>query len=200
MLIVIAGCGRLGASIAKALSGEGWDIAVIDKPISRRYLGSGFDGLVIEGDPISRDALEEAGLARASIFVAATSDDNVNASAVQAVKAFFPVPRAIARFVDPERAAFYRGLGVDTICPTETGLNQILDFIRCDGFSPLEATVDPNVICVLPNKEWIGASLKEISPPPHRRLIGLLRGRKFLEVKDNTTVRPEDSILVSRGR
>jgi trk system potassium uptake protein len=200
MYIVIAGCGRLGSGLARALSRQGCDVAVIDKPMDRRYLGNSFDGLTVEGDPIGREALERAGTGKAALFVAATQDDNVNASAVQAAKAFFSVPRAIARFMDPDKADFYRNLGVDAICPTATGVNQILDFIRKDGFSPLGAIVDPDLICVLPNEDWIGAALRDLKPPSSRRFVGLIRGSRFHEAEEPTAIRGGDSILVARRR
>jgi trk system potassium uptake protein len=200
MYVVIAGCGRLGSGLARVLSSEGCDVAVIDRPMDRRLLGGGFDGIVVDGDPIDRSALESAGVGKADLFVAATSNDNVNASAVQAAKAFFSVPRAIARFADPERESFYKGLGYDTICPTATGINQVLDFIRNGAFSPLGAVVDPNMTCVFPNEGWVGSRLRDIKPPSGRRFIGLVRGTRFYGAGEPVQVRQGDSVVISRRK
>jgi len=198
MRVVIAGSGRLGSGLATVLSKDGNDVAVVDRPMDRRRLGASFDGLTIEGTPIDQEVLERAGLRKAELFVAATSDDNVNAAAVQAAKGFFHVPRAIARFMDPERAVFYKKLGVDAVCPTTTGLNQILDFIRTGDFSSLETIVDPDIICVRPRLEWMGMSPINLAMPSDRRVIGLVRGETVYGRDEGQTIRQSDSLLIAR--
>jgi len=197
--VVIAGSGRLGSGLARVLSSEGKDVAVIDEPLDRRRLGSSFDGLTVEGNPIDPETLELAGIRKAELFVAAMPSDNMNAAAVQAAREIFMVPMAIARFVDPERELFYRGLGFETVCPTTTGLNQVLDHIRNSAFSPLRATIDPDMTCVLPREDWIGLPLRDIRLSAGRRVAGLVRNGKIREPADAVVVRADDTIVLSRN-
>ena len=198
MHVIIAGSGRLGSGLARVLSSEGNDVAVIDLPLDRRRLGASFDGLCIEGNPIDPEALQLAGIRKADLFVAATSDDNVNAAAIQAAKGIYDVPLAVARISDPEKESFYRGLGFETVCPTTTGMNQILDYLRDRAFSALRATVDPATTCVLPREDWIGHSIREIMMPHGRKIVALVRHGKIHAYEEGLAVRGDDSIVLTR--
>jgi trk system potassium uptake protein TrkA len=197
MRVVIAGSGRLGSKLASALASTGHDVTVVDCPMDRRRLGASFDGLTVEGNPIDREVLEQAGIRKADLFVAATSDDNVNAAAVQAAKGFFSVPRSIARFVDPERERFYRGLGIDAVCPTTSGLNQILDYIRTGSLSSSDSKIDRDLVCIHPSEEWIGESPRGLRLPSGRRIIGLVRDGRVFDSEDAPPIDEGDSLLVS---
>lgn len=198
MYIVIAGSGRLGSGLARTLSEEGEDVAVVDRPIDWRRLGADFDGLTVEGSPLDLEVLKAAGIRKARLFVAATQDDNLNAAAVEAAKGIFKVPMAVARFMDPERERFYRSLGVDTVCPTTTGMNQVLDYIRNAEFSALAAAVDPTVTCVVAREDWIGQPLSRLRPGKGRRVLGLVRDGRLHGAAERLQVRVGDSLVVAR--
>ena len=196
--VIIVGSGRLGSGLARVLSSEGNDVAVVDLPLDNRRLGPSFDGIVIEGNPIDADALENAGIRKADFFIAATADDNVNAAAIQMAKGVYNVPIAIARISDPEKEDFYRKLGFDTVCPTTSGMNQILDYVRDRTFSSLQATIDPSTICVLPRQEWIGNRLRTIRMPHGRKIVALVRQGKIHGYEEGISVRSDDSIVLAR--
>src|SRR5512136_2181237 len=103
MLVMIVGCGRLGAGLARALSGKGHDVVVVGEDIDLARLGSDFDGVTIRGDPAEQDVLLKAGVERAELVVAATADDNVNVLVVQLARKIYQVPLTLARITDPER-------------------------------------------------------------------------------------------------
>jgi len=129
MFIVIAGCGRLGAGLARVLSSQGHDVTVVGEDIESRRLGGDFDGVTVAGSPIDEEILERAGLRKADLFVAATTDDRLNAMAAQVAREVFSVPSTLARIADPAMELFYRGLGLATVCPTSTTIDEILDLI-----------------------------------------------------------------------
>jgi trk system potassium uptake protein TrkA len=129
MFVIVAGSGRLGSGLARALSSRGDDVVVVGESIDSRWLGPDFDGVTVKGNPIDEDVLASAGLGKADVFVAATADDVVNAMAAQIAKEVFAVPLALARMTDPAREDFYRELGLATVCPTSTGIEQILALI-----------------------------------------------------------------------
>ena len=92
MFVLVVGCGRLGAGLARVLSMQGNDVVVVSGRIDTRWLGADFDGVTVEGNPIDEGVLESAGIRKAGLFVAATSEDVVNAMAVQVAKEIFHVP------------------------------------------------------------------------------------------------------------
>ncbi len=130
MKIVILGCGRLGAYLARQLVAQGHQVTVIDQDASAlTRLGEDFPGRTVVGTGIDEDVLRRAGVAEADAFVAVTNWDNTNVMAVQVAREILGVPRAICRLYDPLRDEFYRSLGLETICPTLWGAQRIEEIL-----------------------------------------------------------------------
>ena len=126
MRVVILGCGRTGANLARMLAAEGHQVTVIDKArASFSRLGPDFTGNMVIGIGIDEDVLRRAGIEGAEAFVAVTNGDNTNAMSAQMARDIFGVPRVICRIYDPLRAEIYRKLGLEVICPTLWGATQI---------------------------------------------------------------------------
>ena len=96
-----------------------------EDPLSHERLDSGMEtswedagGLFTVGHAIEADALEEAGIGRADIFIASTDGDNTNLTIAQIAAKQFGVPQVIVRVMDPRRAEWYEEQGLHTICPT----------------------------------------------------------------------------------
>ncbi len=127
MNILIIGCGKVGATLAHALAGDGHDIVIVDSDREAfKALKPGFNGITVTGVPIDQDILKQAGIETADAFAAVTPDDNINIMACQVAKEIFKVPRVIARIYNPEREHVFHEFGLDTICPT----NLTVDVIR----------------------------------------------------------------------
>ncbi|TDT52042.1 potassium channel family protein [Fonticella tunisiensis] len=126
MYVIIVGCGGLGSTLAMELSDEGHDVAVIDNDDENLdRLGSGFNGHRIRGIEYDTDILLEAGIDKADFFLALTYDDNINLTASQIAKNIFNVSGVIARVCEPQKKFIYEKLGIETITPTELGVNII---------------------------------------------------------------------------
>ncbi len=131
MRIVILGCGRTGAYLARMLLAEGHQVAVIDKDsTSFARLEPDFPGDLVVGTGIDEDVLRRAGIEQAEAFVAVTNWDNTNVKAAQVAKEIFGVPRVVCRIYDPLRDEIYRMLGLETICPTLFGATRIKEIIE----------------------------------------------------------------------
>lgn len=116
MLIVIAGCGRVGSDLAHSLSEDSHDVSVVEEdPARLARLGASFNGRTEIGLPYDVRTLRRAGVEFADAFVAVTNNDNANLMAVQVAKEVFGVPRTIARLDDPARADAYRALDVQYV-------------------------------------------------------------------------------------
>ena len=78
MKAVIIGCGRVGASVAKQLAGEGWDVTCVDDDeMALTRLGDWQGGFVV-GHGMDLDVLDRAGVAGADAAVVSTDGDNSN--------------------------------------------------------------------------------------------------------------------------
>ncbi|MEC7507477.1 MAG: NAD-binding protein, partial [Candidatus Thermoplasmatota archaeon] len=79
MLVVIAGAGRVGLGLAEALIKEQKnDVVLLDMNSRAVKNAQAFDMLVLHGDMLDRQALVEAGIERADVFIAATDKDDRN--------------------------------------------------------------------------------------------------------------------------
>jgi trk system potassium uptake protein len=200
VLIVVAGCGRLGAGLAQVLSAQGHDVVVVGEDADARRLGNEVDGITIVGSPVDEDVLRKARIADARLFVAATGDDHTNVMAIQIAAEIFHVPTVLARISDPERETFYRKLGLRTVCPTATGINQILEFIRADALSTLPGRVDTNLVGVRPGAEWIGKTLAECVVCADRRVIGVVVDGAVAALDPQRVIGPADTLILQRCR
>jgi trk system potassium uptake protein TrkA len=131
MRVVILGCGRVGAHLARMLTAEGHQVAVIDKNSTAfTRLGPGFPGKLVVGTGIDEDVLRQAGIEQAEAFVAVTNGDNTNVMAAQVARDIFNVPKVVCRIYDPLREEIYHMLGLATICPTIWGATRIKEMLE----------------------------------------------------------------------
>ena len=131
MYIVIAGCGRVGSSLARTLVDEGWEVCVIDEDAEAlSLLGDDFPGLFVIGHAIDRETMHEAGIEKADAYVSATDGDNTNIVAAQIAKEHFKVGCAVARVFDPLRADLFDATGIRTVCPTKDAKELLHEAVR----------------------------------------------------------------------
>jgi len=138
MFVVIAGCGRVGSSIAKTMLDEGHEVSVLDEdPRASLLLDTGLDrswaergGSFTLGTALELDALLAAGIDRADAFVASTHGDNTNLVIAQIAQRRFGIERVVVRVLDPARAAWYREQGLSTVCPTQVAVEMLEAAVR----------------------------------------------------------------------
>ncbi len=79
MNILVVGCGKIGATVVASLVAEGHNVVAIDQnPALLNELGNVYDIMSVCGNGADSDVLEEAGVAKADLFVAVTGSDNTN--------------------------------------------------------------------------------------------------------------------------
>jgi len=200
MFVLIAGSGRFGVGLAKAMSSRQDDVVIVDNGLDSGHMGEGFDGLIVDGDPMDMEVLELAGAKKAALFIAATANDNVNIFCAQAAKVLFGVKTALARIADPDRENFYRESGLSTVCPTVTGINQVLELIMKDRFDSLAANIDPSLICINPPETWVGRPFSKIDPPGETKIVGVMKAGHLAKFSGHEIVRQGDTVVLARGK
>jgi trk system potassium uptake protein TrkA len=122
VFVIIMGCGRVGARLARLLETDGHDVTILDiNPSAFDRLSSEFKGTTMVGNGIDTEVLRRAGIDRADAFAACTQGDNRNIMASQIAKEIFKVPKVVTRIYDPIRKDTYITLGLDAISPTTVG-------------------------------------------------------------------------------
>jgi trk system potassium uptake protein len=133
VFVLVVGAGRVGAALATSALGGGHTVSVLDEdPLSHERLdvelGRSWEeagGRFTIGTALEVDALLEAGVEEADVFIASTNGDNTNLVVAQIAQRRFAVDKVIARVLDPRRAAWYAEQGVRTICPTQIAIEQL---------------------------------------------------------------------------
>ena len=79
MYIIIAGCGKVGGTLAEQLSREGHDITVIDqRPGVIQHVTNVADVRGLVGNGASYNIQKDAGIEKADLLIAVTNADEVN--------------------------------------------------------------------------------------------------------------------------
>lgn len=140
MHIIIAGNGKVGATLARQLSAEGYDLTVIDsdqavlEEIIARY-----DVMAVNGNCASMPILLQAGVMDADLLIAAASEDEINLLCCTTAHALNPKLHTIARIRNPEytdqiyamRDTF--GLSM-TVNPEKRSAQEIERLLQYPGF------------------------------------------------------------------
>jgi trk/ktr system potassium uptake protein len=132
MFILIVGSGRVGSAVAKRALDAGHEVSVLDSdPLSHERLDKDqtttwedAGGRFTVGTALEVDALIEAGIEQADVFLAATRGDNTNLVIAQIAQRRFKVPRVVVRVADPARAEWYGEQGLLTVNPTQVAIDQ----------------------------------------------------------------------------
>jgi trk system potassium uptake protein TrkA len=133
MFVVIVGAGRVGSAVAKRALTQGHEVSVLDEdPLSHERLDEPSEGAWEDrggrftvGTALEIDALLEAGIEEAEVFIASTNGDNTNLVIAQIAQRRFDVPRVVARVLDPGRATWYSDQGLEIVSPTQTAIDMV---------------------------------------------------------------------------
>lgn len=99
MFVLVVGGGRVGSHLAELLRQEGHEVKLVENrpEILERLRGEVPTEIIFEGEMSSPSVLEDAGIKRANVLAAVTSEDEVNLVITSLARFEFNVPRIIAR-------------------------------------------------------------------------------------------------------
>lgn len=201
MRVAVAGAGAVGRSIAAELIENGHDVLLIDK-----------DSRAIDVDAIPRaewvlaDAceiasLDEVGLDRCQVTIAATGDDKVNLVVSLLAKTEYGVPRVVARVNDPVNEwLFEESWGVDVSVSTPRLLSALVeeavsvgDLVRLMTFRQGQAGL---VEWTLPaNAPFIGQRVGSVPWPDDTALVVILRDGRVIVPSADDPLEGGDELL-----
>ncbi len=197
MYVIIAGCGRVGAELAKLLSGEGHDVVVIDKSReSFARLGDTFNGLTMVGNGFDLALLKQIGIEKADAFCAVTNGDNTNLISAQVAKKIFRVPKVFARVYDPQRAHIYAALGLDIISGTMLFSSMLRDKIIESRFSSyLIESKDLGVIEIEVKDNLVGKTIQDINISGEFIVTAIKRMQGVIIPDPKTVLKNKDTLM-----
>jgi trk system potassium uptake protein TrkA len=128
VFIIVAGAGKVGYHLARALIGDHEVLVIEMDPARVAFVAEELGNeAVMQGDAADAATMERAGMERADLVAAVTGDDEDNLTVCQIAKAKFAVPRTVARINNPQNEMLFRQLGIDS---TVSATNLILGHIE----------------------------------------------------------------------
>lgn len=147
MRVLIAGDGKVGLTLTRKLSSEGYDITLIDS--NQSVLDASietYDVMAVQGNCASMEVLKQAEVKKADLLIAATSADEINLLCCMTAHGMNPKIHTIARIRNPEyseqiynmRKIFNLSLAVNPEKQAAVEIERLLKFpgfLRRDTFA-----------------------------------------------------------------
>lgn len=197
MKAIIAGCGRVGSTLAAQLAVEGHEVHVIDRdPKAHRLLPANFAGQFHVGNGYNRTVLETAGVGGADAFIAVTSGDNTNVVSARTARETYRVPVVIARIYDPRRADIYRDLGIPTVASVRWTVHQISRMLLHRHLTPEHSFGNGETLLVRSHLPpyLAGRHLSALDVEGEIRVVEVTRGGRSAIPTHATTAEPGDLV------
>ena len=210
MNIIIAGDGKVGATLTRLLCAEGHDITLIDT--NARVLESSlerYDVMAVHGNCAAMDVLLQAGVKEADLLIAATSADEINLLCCTTAHGINPKLHTIARIRNPEynnqiyklRNIFGLSMPINPERQAATEIERLLKFpgfLRRDVFAKgrteiVELRIDSK-------SKLLGAQLMDLPSIVKCRVLicAVLRGGQALVPNSGTfTFQEGDRVFVT---
>ena len=200
MRVVVMGCGRVGASLADALSRLGHEVAIIDRDEAAFHrLSPEFSGERILGMGFDRDVLLRAGIERTDAFAAVSSGDNSNIIAARVARETFGVQRVVARIYDAKRAAVYERLGIPTIATVPWTTDRLLNtLIRGDETTKWRDPTGTVAVAEADlHEQWVGHPVTTLEAATGARVAFLIRFGTGLLPEPKTVIQAGDQVYLA---
>ena len=199
MHVVIVGCGRVGSTLARELTGQGHTVAIIDrKPEAFSRLGESFTGTKIVGIGFDRNVLIEAGIEKAGALASVTNGDSSNILIARVAREEFAIERVVARIYDPKRAEIYERLGIATVATVKWTSERIMRRILPD--LPAVEWTDPSAKVVLVERELpkslVGTKVLDLDSE-NARIVAVRRLGSAMIPDTDTVVQESDVAYVA---
>ncbi len=174
MYIIIIGAGEVGSHLARVFIEDGHEVAIveIDEDLASR-LDASLNALVVRGSGVNAGILKGAGVARADLFLALTSIDEVNLIACMAARKYGSSSlRVLARVrqtreVAGELSLSAEDLGLDAlISPEQAITTAVVEDLRYAGSGEMRELAGGKL-------ELVGMDLAPDSPLANETLAAL---------------------------
>ncbi|HSZ40415.1 MAG TPA: TrkA family potassium uptake protein [Trebonia sp.] len=201
MRVAIAGAGAVGRSIARELLENGHEVLLIDQKPSSIKVDSVPRAEWLLADACEISSLDDAGLDRCNVVVAATGDDKVNLVVALLAKTEYGVPRVVARVNHPGNEWLYNeSWGVDVAVSTPRLLSALVeeavsvgDLVRLMTFGQSDTSL---VELTMPaDAPLAGQQVGAIEWPADAALVAILREGRVLVPQPDDPLQAGDELF-----
>src|SRR5881398_4074018 len=203
MYILVAGGGKVGASLARTLVRQGkHEVTLIEQRRERfERLEHEFEHQVLLGDATELFVLERAGIARPPEVVAAlTGDDEDNLIICQLAREKYGVVKVVARVNDPRNQAHFDLLGISATVSATASIMALIEHevpehdlihlleLRKENLEIVEVEIDKSAPAA-------GKRVEKLRLAEGSRLISIIGYCKSDIAIGSTELQPGDQVL-----
>ncbi|GAB3375268.1 potassium channel family protein [Amycolatopsis echigonensis] len=201
MRVAIAGAGAVGQSIAAELIDARHQVMLIERDADQFEPESVPQADWVLGDACEVSILEESGIERCDVVIAASGDDKANLVVSLLAKTEFAVRRVVARVNNPANEwLFTDAWGVDVAVSTPRMLAAMVeeavsvgDLVRLMTFRQGQANL---VELTLPEETPLaGKPVSELELPRDAALVTILRGDRVIVPQPEDPLEAGDELL-----
>ncbi|TCT03566.1 Trk system potassium transporter TrkA [Aquabacter spiritensis] len=202
--IVIAGGGNIGLYVAQELErrNAAAKIKVLEAGRERaQAIAEVLDrAVVLHGDALNRDILDEAGVPDADTMIAVTNDDRINILSCLLAKQI-GARRILSLVNEQGYAAFAQGLGIDAhVNPRQITVSKILQHVRRGRIHRVHALLDGAGEVIeaeaLETSPLVGKPLRDVDLLDGLRVGAIVRGGQVILPTGDTVVRAQDRVIL----
>jgi len=200
--VMLIGGGHVGYIVAQELEKLGVAPKVIEHNRERApWLADRLNkSVVICGDALDREVLEEENIGKMDDFLALTNDDETNILASLIAKKY-KVPHIVTLVNRAVYADLVKQIGLDvTVSPRLTTVASILSHVRTGrvlGISSLgDGSLEVLEAEALETCNILGTPLNELSLPPDTVIGAVVRGEDVIIPSGETRIAPHDRVLI----
>lgn len=203
MKVAIAGGGNVGTYIAQDLQKAGHEVMIIEQDAERvaRRLALMPEITWVAGDACEVQTLQEAGLEKVDVVVAATGDDEDNLVVSLLAKQEFAVPRVVARVNHPKNQwLFSESWGVDVSVSTPHLLTALVEeavsvgsLVHLLQFEGGDAGLVE--VTLADDSPAAGRTIMDLGIPRDASIVALVRTGHVVVPRGDTVVQAGDEVM-----
>ena len=202
--VIIIGGGNIGLFLAQALEEDHPNVTpkLIEIDAERaHYVAEQLSRtVVLNGDALERELLEEANVQATETVIAVANDDEVNILSSLLAKRY-GCTRAVTLINNASYAPLITSLGIDTVVnPRAITVSRILEHVRRGRIRSVHSLPDGLAEVIeaeaLETSPLVGKPLREIDLPPGMLVGAVSRGEEVIIPRGDTVIQAHDRIVM----
>jgi trk system potassium uptake protein TrkA len=199
--IIIAGGGKVGYNLGRALLRKGDEVLILEKRPQRFHaLHDELGEAVFFGDACEIRTMVQVGMERADLVVAVTGDDEDNLIICQVAKRWFGVPRAIGRVNNPSNEDIFRQLGIEETISATRLMHQLIEQEVADNEVVLlsmlrRGNLELVEVKLQSNSPALNIPIRNLPFPQGCQLTAIVRENKAQIVTGDSMLHENDTVL-----
>lgn len=208
MFVLVIGGGRTGTELANLLMDQDHKVRVLEnRPEILANLHHELPTeIIIQGNPVEPQVLEQAGIREAQVVAATLASDTDNLVVCYLARTLFNIPRTVARVNNPRNVwlfddKFHVDVAINhceimaRIIEEEVSLGDMITLLKLQGseYSIVEETIGHDA-------ETIGIPLKDLGLPENCVIAAIIRQGKVVVPRGVSSFQEGDKVLAVADR